>query len=126
MFFIDFKYITSMQGDAGSFITNILYIYGFILLRNVIFCGQYIVNGSPSHVHVQGNVYLWCRYRINYSFIFEFSPTTELRSREILLVCTCLTTIVVASMVSHLIFYFHGLNFVNPNSLANIVRQFMP
>ena len=38
----------------------------------------------------------------------------------------CLTTIVVASMVSHLIFYFHGLNFVNPNSLANIVRQFMP
>lgn len=56
------------------------------------------------HMFMYGwNVYSWRQVRTNYPFIFEFAPKTELRYREILLVCTSLTTVVVASMVCHLI-----------------------
>lgn len=55
------------------------------------------------HMYLYGwNIFLWRRARINYAFIFEFSPGSELRYREVLLVCTGLTTILIGAMVLHL------------------------
>lgn len=55
------------------------------------------------HMYLYGwNIFLWRRARINYAFIFEFSPGSELRYREVLLVCTALTTILIGAMVLHL------------------------
>ncbi|KAH9535732.1 hypothetical protein CY35_17G068900 [Sphagnum magellanicum] len=55
------------------------------------------------HIFMYGwNVYSWRLKGINYAFIFEFSPGSELRYREVFLVCTCLTTVVSGAMVMHL------------------------
>ncbi|KAI5078719.1 hypothetical protein GOP47_0006390 [Adiantum capillus-veneris] len=70
------------------------------------------------HMFMYGwNVYAWCRTRINYPFIFEFSPSTELRFREIFFVCSTLTMFGIASMVCHLALYLSGATFLNPNSI---------
>lgn len=70
------------------------------------------------HMFMYGwNVYAWRETRINYPFIFEFAPGTELRSREIFFVCTCLTMLGVASMVCHLAFYLNGATLLDPNSI---------
>ena len=50
-----------------------------------------------------GNVYAWQKTRINYVFIFEFSPGTELRYRQILLVCTIFSSMLLATMIAHLV-----------------------
>jgi hypothetical protein len=56
------------------------------------------------HMYMYGwNVYAWQQVRINYPFIFEFSPGTELRYREVLLVCTAFTSVLVSSMIVHII-----------------------
>jgi hypothetical protein len=44
----------------------------------------------------------WKCVRINYTFIFEFSPGSELHYEEVLLVCTTLTTVLIGAMVMHL------------------------
>ncbi|KAG0563848.1 hypothetical protein KC19_8G064200 [Ceratodon purpureus] len=56
------------------------------------------------HLYMYGlNVYTWQRARINYPFIFEFSPGSELRYREIFLVCTALTSLLLGTMIAHII-----------------------
>lgn len=56
------------------------------------------------HMYMYGwNVYAWQRARINYPFIFEFSPGTELRYREVFLVCTALTSLLLGTMIAHII-----------------------
>ncbi|KAJ7563384.1 hypothetical protein O6H91_03G108100 [Diphasiastrum complanatum] len=58
------------------------------------------------HMYMYGlNVYAWRQVHINYAFIFEFKTRTELQCREILLVCTGLTTLAVGAMVIHLAAY---------------------
>ncbi len=55
------------------------------------------------HMYMYGwNLYMWKRVRINYTFIFEFSPGSELHCEEVLLVCTALTTVLIGAMVMHL------------------------
>ncbi|CAM6035388.1 unnamed protein product [Sphagnum compactum] len=55
------------------------------------------------HVYMYGwNLYMWKRVHINYTFIFEFSPGSELHCEEVLLVCTALTTVLIGAMVMHL------------------------
>ncbi|KAG0606207.1 hypothetical protein M758_9G122400 [Ceratodon purpureus] len=55
------------------------------------------------HMYFYGwNVYAWQRTRINYPFIFEFSPGTELRFREVLLLSTGFTTFLLAGMNIHI------------------------
>lgn len=49
------------------------------------------------------NVYAWQKTRINYVFIFEFSPGTELRYRQILLVCTAFSCMLLTTMIIHLV-----------------------
>jgi hypothetical protein len=56
------------------------------------------------HMFMYGwNVYAWQKTRINYAFIFEFSPGTELRYRQILLVCTAFSSMLLATMIAHLV-----------------------
>ncbi|CAM6021947.1 unnamed protein product [Sphagnum balticum] len=56
------------------------------------------------HMYMYGwNVYAWQRTRINYGFIFEFSPGTELRYREVLLICTALSSMLLGTMIVHII-----------------------
>jgi hypothetical protein len=56
------------------------------------------------HMYMYGwNVYAWQRVRINYPFIFEFSPGTELRYREVFLVCTAFTSLLLGTMIAHII-----------------------
>ncbi|KAG0627990.1 hypothetical protein M758_2G242000 [Ceratodon purpureus] len=55
------------------------------------------------HMYFYGfNVYAWQRTRINYPFIFGFSPGTELRYREVLLLSTGFTTFLLGGMNIHI------------------------
>jgi hypothetical protein len=56
------------------------------------------------HMYMYGwNVYAWQKTRINYGFIFEFSPGTELHYREVLLICTALSSMLLGTMIVHII-----------------------
>ncbi|CAM6075761.1 unnamed protein product [Sphagnum tenellum] len=56
------------------------------------------------HMYMYGwNVYAWEKTRINYGFIFEFSPGTELHYREVLLICTALSSMLLGTMIVHII-----------------------
>ncbi|XP_042513846.1 phosphate transporter PHO1-like isoform X2 [Macadamia integrifolia] len=56
------------------------------------------------HMFMYGsNLFMWKNTRINYNFIFEFSPTTALKYRDAFLICTSLMTAVVGAMVIHLL-----------------------
>ena len=68
------------------------------------------------HMYLYGwNVYAWRKARINYAFIFEFAPKTELRHREIFLVCTGLTTFILCGMVIHLMAFSLSQSQFNPD-----------
>ncbi|XP_077242506.1 EXS (ERD1/XPR1/SYG1) family protein isoform X1 [Tasmannia lanceolata] len=55
------------------------------------------------HLFLYGcNIVMWRRTRINYSFIFEFSPTKELKYSDVFLICTTSMTVVVGVMFIHL------------------------
>ncbi|KAM0932947.1 putative SPX domain-containing protein [Dioscorea sansibarensis] len=55
------------------------------------------------HLFLYGcNIFMWQKTRINYSFIFEFAPTKELKYRDVFLICTTSMTIVVGVLFAHL------------------------
>ncbi|KAL5227099.1 hypothetical protein ABZP36_015364 [Zizania latifolia] len=55
------------------------------------------------HLFLYGcNMVAWRKARINYSFIFEFTPTKELKYRDVFLVCTASMAVVVGVMFAHL------------------------
>lgn len=61
------------------------------------------------HLFMYGcNLLMWKATRINYIFIFEFSPKTALKYRDAFLICTSLMTSVVGAMVIHLILRSSG------------------
>ncbi|KAM6544505.1 hypothetical protein CsatB_025241 [Cannabis sativa] len=63
------------------------------------------------HLFMYGcNLFMWKKTRINYNFIFEFSPTTALKYRDAFLICTTFMTAVVAAMVLHLILRASGFS----------------
>lgn len=49
-----------------------------------------------------GNVYYWTRFRVNYSFIFGFTPGTELGFKEVLLLSSGLSVVTLAGVFSNL------------------------
>ncbi|RZC68890.1 hypothetical protein C5167_034080 [Papaver somniferum] len=56
------------------------------------------------HLFMYGcNIFMWSSTRINYSFIFEFSPSTTLKYRDAFLMCASFMSAVVGAMVIHLI-----------------------
>ncbi|XVF03484.1 hypothetical protein REPUB_Repub04eG0265200 [Reevesia pubescens] len=48
------------------------------------------------------NIFMWRKARINYSFIFELTPTKELKYRDLFLICTISMTAVLGIMFVHL------------------------
>ncbi|KAL6604795.1 hypothetical protein ACP70R_042739 [Stipagrostis hirtigluma subsp. patula] len=61
------------------------------------------------HLFLYGcNIFLWRKTRINYTFIFEFSPTKELKYRDVFLICATSMTIVVGVMFAHLTLIVRG------------------
>lgn len=63
------------------------------------------------HMFMYGcNLLMWKGTRINYTFIFEFSPKTALKYRDAFLICTSLMTSVVGAMVIHLILRSSGFS----------------
>ncbi|MCL7030635.1 hypothetical protein MKW94_029892 [Papaver nudicaule] len=56
------------------------------------------------HLFMYGcNIFMWKSTRINYTFIFEFSPSTTLKYRDAFLMCASFMSAVVGAMVIHLI-----------------------
>ena len=49
-----------------------------------------------------GNVYYWARYRVNYSFIFECKPGTELGFKQVLLISSGLSVVTLAAILANL------------------------
>lgn len=61
------------------------------------------------HLFAYGcNIFMWRKTRINYTFIFEFTPTKELKYRDVFLICTTSMTIVVGVMFAHLTLIVKG------------------
>ena len=55
------------------------------------------------HLFLYGwNIYAWQQTRINYAFIFEHRPGTELRYRQVLCLASFFTALVLAAMDAHL------------------------
>ncbi|KAL3679563.1 hypothetical protein R1sor_022519 [Riccia sorocarpa] len=55
------------------------------------------------HIFMYGfNVYFWCKWRINYPFMFDMRQGTELRHREVLMAASVLLCILLAAMLGHL------------------------
>ncbi|GLT91724.1 hypothetical protein SLE2022_095980 [Rubroshorea leprosula] len=55
------------------------------------------------HLFMYGcNIFMWRKTRINYSFILELGPTTELKYRDVFLICATSMTAVVGVMFIHL------------------------
>ncbi|CAK9151258.1 unnamed protein product [Ilex paraguariensis] len=48
------------------------------------------------------NIFMWRKTRINYSFIFELSPTKDLKFRDVFLICTMSMTAVIGVLFVHL------------------------
>ncbi|KAF8388254.1 hypothetical protein HHK36_026920 [Tetracentron sinense] len=63
------------------------------------------------HMFLYGcNLFMWKSTRINYNFIFEFSPSTALKYRDVFLICTSFMTTVVGAMVIHLLLRSKGFS----------------
>ncbi|KAH7554559.1 hypothetical protein ACOSP7_028017 [Xanthoceras sorbifolium] len=62
-------------------------LFGYIVLHMVMYAG---------------NIYFWKRYRVNYSFIFGFKPGTELGYREVLLLGSVLSVLMLGGILSNL------------------------
>ncbi|XP_031502975.1 phosphate transporter PHO1-like [Nymphaea colorata] len=74
------------------------------------------------HIFLYGvNISAWRRTRINYRFIFDFSPTTALRQRDVFLICTTIMTLVVSAMVAHLILRTNGFSPYNVDAIPGVL-----
>lgn len=75
---------------------------------HVLSCARLIYHCSTLilialHIYLYAfDVFAWQRHRINYPFIFGFSPGTELRHREVLLLSTGFTTFLLFGMNVHI------------------------
>ncbi|MCO5607260.1 hypothetical protein L7F22_061453 [Adiantum nelumboides] len=74
------------------------------------YCGRFILCSTFAllflHLYMYGfNVFIWQRVHINYAVILEFSPGKGLGFRNILLLTTAFTTIMLSGMVMQLVFY---------------------
>ncbi|XP_057422823.1 phosphate transporter PHO1 isoform X2 [Lotus japonicus] len=77
------------------------------------------------HMFMYGcNLYMWRSTRINYNFIFEFSPSTALKHRDAFLISASLMTTVVGAMVLHLLLRAAGFSPGQIDALPGILLLF--
>lgn len=63
------------------------------------------------HLFMYGcNLFMWKITRINYNFIFEFSPVTALKHRDAFLICTTMMTSMIGALVIHLLLRAAGFS----------------
>ncbi|KAF3792918.1 Phosphate transporter [Nymphaea thermarum] len=67
------------------------------------------------------DVSAWRRSRINYRFIFDFSPSTALQQTDVFLICAILMTLVMSATVTHLILRINGFSPRNVDAIPGIL-----
>lgn len=67
------------------------------------------------------NIFMWRKTRINYSFIFELSPTQELKYRDVFLICTMSMTAVVGVLFVHLSLMDRGYSYSQVDSIPGLL-----
>ncbi|KAK6157721.1 hypothetical protein DH2020_011969 [Rehmannia glutinosa] len=74
------------------------------------------------HVFLYGcNIVMWRKTRINYSFIFELSPTKELKYRDVFLICTSSMAVVVGIMFVHLSLVAKGYSYAQVQAIPGLL-----
>ncbi|KAI3719932.1 hypothetical protein L6452_20838 [Arctium lappa] len=74
------------------------------------------------HLFLYGcNIFMWRKTRINYSFIFELSPTQELKYRDVFLICTMSMTAVVGVLFVHLSLMDKGYSYSQVDSIPGLL-----
>ncbi|KAJ6800569.1 phosphate transporter PHO1-3 [Iris pallida] len=74
------------------------------------------------HLFLYGcNIFMWRKMRINYSFIFEFALTKELKYRDVFLICTTSMTVVVGVMFAHLALVAKGYSSTQVQAIPGIL-----
>ncbi|KAJ9700746.1 hypothetical protein PVL29_006188 [Vitis rotundifolia] len=77
------------------------------------------------HLFMYGcNLFMWKSTRINYNFIFEFTPSTALKYRDAFLICTSLMTAVVGAMVIHLLLRSSGFSPTQVDAIPGFLLLF--
>lgn len=64
---------------------------------------------------------MWRKTRINYSFIFELSPTKELKYRDVFLICTISMTAVVGVLFVHLSLVAKGYSYAQVRAIPGLL-----
>ncbi|KAL2233453.1 phosphate transporter PHO1 homolog 1 [Sesamum indicum] len=67
------------------------------------------------------NIFMWRKTRINYSFIFELSPTKELKYRDVFLICTTSMTAVVGILFVHLSLVAKGYSYAQVQVIPGLL-----
>ncbi|GAB2226541.1 hypothetical protein Droror1_Dr00022351 [Drosera rotundifolia] len=67
------------------------------------------------------NILMWKKTRINYSFIFELTPTKELKYRDVFLICTTVMSVIVGVLFIHLSLVAKGY----PSNQAQAIPGFL-
>ncbi|KAL2546540.1 Phosphate transporter PHO1-like protein 1 [Forsythia ovata] len=74
------------------------------------------------HLFLYGcNIFMWRKTRINYSFIFELSPTKELKYRDVILICTTSMTAVVGVLFVHLSLKSKGYSYAQVQVIPGLL-----
>lgn len=77
------------------------------------------------HLFMYGcNLFMWKSTRINYNFIFEFTPSTALKYRDAFLICTSFMTAVVGAMVVHLLLRSSGFSPTQVDAIPGFLLLF--
>uniref|UniRef100_A0A1D1YDE8 Phosphate transporter PHO1 1 n=1 Tax=Anthurium amnicola TaxID=1678845 RepID=A0A1D1YDE8_9ARAE len=77
------------------------------------------------HLFLYGcNIFMWRKARINYSFIFEFVPTKELKYRDVFLICTTSMAVVVGVMFTHLSLTVRGYSSGQVQAIPGLLLMF--
>ncbi|KAK1374541.1 phosphate transporter PHO1-like [Heracleum sosnowskyi] len=67
------------------------------------------------------NIFAWKKTRINYSFIFELSPTKDLKYRDVFLICTMAMTAVVGVLFVHISLIAKGYTYTQVQVIPGLL-----
>ncbi|KAL8533450.1 hypothetical protein ACS0TY_009730 [Phlomoides rotata] len=67
------------------------------------------------------NIFMWRKTRINYSFIFELSPTKELKYNDVFLICATSLTAVIGILFVHLSLVAKGYSYSQVQAISGLL-----
>ncbi|XP_051148272.1 phosphate transporter PHO1 homolog 1 isoform X2 [Andrographis paniculata] len=74
------------------------------------------------HLFLYGcNIFAWRKARINYAFIFELSPTKELKYRDVFLICAASMAAVIGVLFLHLSLVAKGFSYAQVQPIPGLV-----